>query len=57
MCRDVENNEAHILFVVDFAPNFCGFGGEFLSILHYAFTAELADRKVIEHKKISEASY
>jgi hypothetical protein len=27
MCRDVENNEAHILCLVDFAPKFCGFGG------------------------------
>lgn len=27
MCRDVENNEAHISCLVDSAPKFCGFGG------------------------------
>lgn len=27
VCRDVENNEAHILCLVDVAPKLCGFGG------------------------------
>lgn len=27
MCRDVENNEAHNLCLVEFVPKFCGFGG------------------------------
>lgn len=26
MCGDVENNEAHILWMVGFVTNFCGFG-------------------------------
>jgi hypothetical protein len=25
ICRDVENSEAHILFLVDFATKHCGF--------------------------------
>jgi hypothetical protein len=25
ICRDVEHNEAHILFMVDFDPKSCGF--------------------------------